>query len=218
MRWFSSDLHLGHDNIRKFCNRPFRDTDSMNARICRTFQERVGPDDELWLLGDIAMGSLESTLPLVRSLTAGRIVLVAGNHDRVHLMYGAKGDRFTSQYARVCDGMFTSVAPDLALSDGTTVKVSHFPYSLSPEEVRVRRDGVAAATDRFAEWRPIDNGSWLLCGHVHDAWRQRGRQVNVGVDAWGGAPVSEEDLVRLIAAGPTDRPPLPWQAVRPPVP
>jgi calcineurin-like phosphoesterase family protein len=35
--------------------------------------------------------------------------------------------------------------------------------------------------------------------------------INVGVDAWGGRPVSEEALCELIDAGPGDLAPLPWR-------
>ena len=57
----------------------------------------------------------------------------------------------------------------------------------------------------------MDDGAWLLCGHVHESWRQRGRMINVGVDAWGGRPVSEEALYELIDSGPADLETLPWE-------
>jgi len=34
--------------------------------------------------------------------------------------------------------------------------------------------------------------------------------INVGVDAWGGYPVPEEELAALIKAGPRDLEVLPW--------
>jgi len=49
-----------------------------------------------------------------------------------------------------------------------------------------------------------------LCGHVHDLFRQRGRQINVGVDAWGGELVSSDQLAELISRKPTDASPLRW--------
>ena len=52
------------------------------------------------------------------------------------------------------------------------------------------------------QWRPDDTGGWLLHGHIHENWRQRDRQINVGVDAWDFTPVSEEQIAALIAAGP----------------
>lgn len=61
----------------------------------------------------------------------------------------------------------------------------------------------------YLEFRPADHGGWLSHGHVYEKWRQNGRMINVGVDAWGGYPVDETNLVGLIGEG-TDRPPPPW--------
>lgn len=225
-RWFTSDVHFGHANIVRFCDRPFLmaseaygasvavpDVHHMNVAICRAINEHVGPEDELWLLGDVAMGRLDDTIPILKRLTAGRIVLVAGNHDRIHPSNGARAERFIELYGdRERSGIDEIVLTNttLTLMDGTEVQVSHFPYALSPQEARARR-GETEKSDRFAEWRPVDDGRWLLCGHVHSAWRQQGRQINVGIDAWGGVPVSETDLVALIAEGPAERERLVWQ-------
>ena len=46
-----------------------------------------------------------------------------------------------------------------------------------------------------------------LHGHVHERWRQSGRMINVGVDAWDHRPVPEDAVAALIAGGPADRPP-----------
>ena len=48
----------------------------------------------------------------------------------------------------------------------------------------------------------VVDGSWLLHGHIREKWRQSGRQINVGVDAWNFAPVSDETLSEMISAGP----------------
>ena len=86
---------------------------------------------------------------------------------------------------------------------GQRVLLSHFPYA---------GGGDSHGEDRFSAHRLADGGGWLLCGHVHQSWRQRGRMINVGVDAWGGQPVAEPELAELIAAGPLDRDVLPWPA------
>ena len=78
------------------------------------------------------------------------------------------------------------------------MEISHFPF-------RHEREG-----DKFYDWRPTSQGQWLLCGHVHEKWRQRGRQINVGVDAWGGYPASEEAIAELISQGPADRDIIAW--------
>ena len=65
----------------------------------------------------------------------------------------------------------------------------HFPY-----------EGDSHDEDRFTRWRPVDDGAWLLHGHVHTSWQVNGRQINVGVDVWDYAPVSEAALAALIEA------------------
>ena len=53
--------------------------------------------------------------------------------------------------------------------------------------------------------RPADTGEWLVDGHVHETWLQSGRQVNVGIDAWGGGRVANADeVVALMKSGPRE--------------
>ena len=60
---------------------------------------------------------------------------------------------------------------------------------------------------RFGDHRPADRGAWLLHGHVHERWAQRGRMINVGVDATAFRPISEGEIARVIRAEPEDRTP-----------
>jgi len=76
-----------------------------------------------------------------------------------------------------------------------------------------RPDVVAMAksiAERFAEWVCEDN-TLIILGNVR-RWRQRGRMINVGVDAWGGVPVPASALLSLIEAGPAERAVLDWTA------
>lgn len=208
-RWFTSDLHFGHANIIRFCDRPFEDAHHMNCGIVDGINAHAGPDDELWIVGDLAMGDLMGTLGITRRLTAGRIVLVAGNHDRCHPYYGAKHLRWVDEYhrhARIDELHLETTTVDLP--GGTTAIVNHFPFRNRPD-AHVTGDPRA---NRFARWQPDDDGSWLLCGHVHEKWRQRGRMINVGVDAWAGRPVHERELAALVAEGPADRDAIRWAA------
>ncbi|HVC14706.1 MAG TPA: hypothetical protein VND62_07580 [Acidimicrobiales bacterium] len=65
--------------------------------------------------------------------------------------------------------------------------VCHLPYQ-----------GDSGETERFGRFRPVDEGMWLLHGHVHEKWRHQDRMINVGVDVWGFVPVAEETIARLI--------------------
>lgn len=46
--------------------------------------------------------------------------------------------------------------------------------------------------------RKKDHGDWLLCGHVHGAWAQMGKQINVGVDVRNYQPISELEIISII--------------------
>ena len=54
--WLTSDFHLGHFNIIRYCNRPFADTKEMNAAILERVNASVKPDDVLYFLGGFCMG------------------------------------------------------------------------------------------------------------------------------------------------------------------
>lgn len=55
--WFTSDTHFGHENIIRFCNRPFRNAEEMNAELIRRWRETVPKDGIVFHLGDFAHGS-----------------------------------------------------------------------------------------------------------------------------------------------------------------
>ncbi len=78
--FFSSDLHLGHENIINYCNRPFADQRSMNTHILSNFNSVVGEQDQLWLLGDIAF-TKDTCEDFLCKLKCNNINIIWGNHD-----------------------------------------------------------------------------------------------------------------------------------------
>jgi calcineurin-like phosphoesterase family protein len=198
MRWFTSDQHFGHARIIELCGRPFRDVDDMNQQIIDRWNERVGHDDSVYVLGDFALGKIADTLLLAAQLN-GYKLLVPGNHDRC--WHGEKrAPRRRDWVQRYRDAGFKEVwdAPRpmpavLGINSKplTPVACSHFPYDNDPWD-RHELNGFS----------PIDHGGWLLHGHVHDLYQVKGRQINVGVDAWDFAPVSEDMLLDVIREDP----------------
>ena len=84
-----SDLHLGHQNIIKYCNRPFSTTDEMNNKILSNWKNMVKDKDEIWNLGDVAMCEMkkvENLKPIITSMP-GHKILILGNHDYTDLNY-----------------------------------------------------------------------------------------------------------------------------------
>jgi calcineurin-like phosphoesterase family protein len=193
--WFTSDLHFGHANIIKYENRPFDSVDEMNEGIIERWNSMVQPSDHVWVLGDVCMGKLRETLPLCAQLNGSK-TLIPGNHDKP---WNGHKKQSTAGYEMFI--IHTSGRSVWRTIQGHKVVMDHFPYTGESND---------HFEDRYEDWRPKDGGSWLLHGHVHGAWRQRGRQINVGVDAWGGFPVHEDEIIDLIAAGPRDLPAIGW--------
>jgi calcineurin-like phosphoesterase family protein len=179
--WFTSDWHFGHSNVLGFGpGRPFDNIAAHDAELIARHNAVVAPDDEVWVLGDVALGDLTTSLACCAAMN-GRSYLLCGNHDRPTMARGAdKAHHWAQRYRD--EGGFTEVIIEdsitIALPSGTEVLASHYPYA-----------GDATTTERFIDRRPVDQGQWLVHGHVHHRWRVRARQINVGVDAWHYRPV-----------------------------
>jgi calcineurin-like phosphoesterase family protein len=186
--WYTADLHLGHQNIIRYCDRPYRSVDQMNADLVARWNATVAPEDTVWVLGDVAMGQIAATLPLARRLH-GTKHLVAGNHDRCWAGHGARAKDSVQMYRHA--GFETIRSAHEIDLDGRRVLLHHFPY-----------EGDSHDDDRYVQWRPDDEGDWLFHGHVHTKWRQNGRMINVGVDVWDLAPVAQDTLLALVEAAP----------------
>jgi calcineurin-like phosphoesterase family protein len=47
--WFTADFHFGHNNIIRYCNRPFRSVEEMDQTILERLNASVKPNDTLYL-------------------------------------------------------------------------------------------------------------------------------------------------------------------------
>lgn len=79
MTFFISDTHFGHANIIKYSNRPFANVDEMNNTLIHNWNSVVKPEDEVWHLGDFALGG--GTAEKYLSRLNGKIHLIVGNHE-----------------------------------------------------------------------------------------------------------------------------------------
>ena len=78
--WIISDTHFGHENIIKYCNRPFSSVEEMDARMIKLWNNVVKKNDIVYHLGDFGVGNKEYISKIVSKLN-GRIFLILGNHD-----------------------------------------------------------------------------------------------------------------------------------------
>lgn len=81
MAFHISDTHFNHENIIKYCNRPFKSVEEMNEYIIEQWNRVVGVNDVVYHHGDFALGiSTHDCIDILKRLN-GQKVLICGNLD-----------------------------------------------------------------------------------------------------------------------------------------
>lgn len=79
--FYTADLHFGHENVIKHCNRPFASVEDMERVLIDNWNSVVSDDDVVYIAGDFSYRSASSMKPILKALK-GKKHLVLGNHDR----------------------------------------------------------------------------------------------------------------------------------------
>ena len=88
--YFSSDLHINHNNIIKYCNRPCTVEEHTNW-ILSIVNEPLNDDDVMYNLGDFMLGN-NVKLPALKAIISqlnGTWKFIIGNHDNIEKMRAA---------------------------------------------------------------------------------------------------------------------------------
>ena len=120
--WLWSDLHLGHENIIRYTNRPFASVEAMDAAIYANWRNVVSEEGTLVFVGDVAMRRAvsEETWRRVREGAGKRKLLVAGNHD----LTGSGSLRVAG---------FDQVSSLLCLKGDPPIVCTHLPLASLPD-------------------------------------------------------------------------------------
>ena len=165
MMFFTADTHFGHPGALGLYRRPFDGVAAMDAAMERLWNATVGPDDEVWHLGDVAVGPRPSVpVPAERvaallSRLHGRKHLVAGNNDP-QATRGWAGWHSVRDYAEIT-------------AEGTALVLCHYA---------------------LRSWNGMARGAINLHGHSHGRLARMARQFDVGVDVRGFRPVTLAEL------------------------
>ncbi len=188
MIFFTADHHFDHQNIIKYCARPFAGVNEMNEEMVRRWNSVVKPEDTVYYLGDFSMA--ERPIEHFGRQLNGEKRLIIGNHDRCH----PRKQNSALVQATYREAGFTSFDVELKLRiAGQEVLLNHFPYFAA--------EPAAGYVVKHQDLRPKDQGLWLLHGHVHEKWKVKDRMINVGVDAWDFYPVPISAIESLIHEG-----------------
>ena len=113
--YFTSDSHVNHSNIIKFCKRPFENIQEMNQELIRKWNEKVPKDGIVFHLGDFSWGGYNAWKDFREQLN-GDIILIKGNHDIKNLTPQAVG-----LFKHVTQQMFIEI-------EGRKVYLNHVPF------------------------------------------------------------------------------------------
>ena len=189
---------IGPDEFSKRCR-----TDMHDEKIIKNINAVVGKRDELYILGDISIGSanaMQHALHMLNELYVPRARrhLILGNHENFRLPEGIMMDT-----ASVFSTISTSLIEHI---DGNSVVMTHIPDSdwyggrgidFYKETVK-HRDHIIS----------VQHSENVIClhGHTHspsvvDSPAGELRDYNVGLDAWNMKPASWDDINALALYG-----------------
>lgn len=174
MVFFTSDLHFCHDKDFVWQARGFKSIDEMNAEIVRRWNERVMPDDDVYVLGDLTLGDVEEGLRLIAKLN-GYLHIIRGNHDT---------DTKASRYLELPNVVSVEFATIYKYKKAI-FWLSHYP----------------TITANYDDDKPWAQHLVCLFGHTHQEepfYNNNPYMYNVGMDAHNCTPISIEEIIENI--------------------
>jgi calcineurin-like phosphoesterase family protein len=179
--WFISDTHFYHENIIKYCNRPFKDVFEMNEVLISNWNNLVKPSDDIIIAGDfIHSGNLQLVHSIMDRLNGDKW-LCYGNHDYQNKL---ERDEVCRRFNYHCWDSMDFQVEDFELEDGfMKFHINHYPCEF---------------------WT---RGAVHLHGHVHSGPTSSSMEVckfnpmryDIGVDNNNFKPVSYEEIKVIIA-------------------
>lgn len=181
MKYFTSDLHFFDSDIIVFADRPYENPEAMNEDLIERFNARTHDASEIYILGDIFGGRL----PKDQFGSLKSVMDRLGINDRpFHLMRGNHDHLADDEYLKIGFQTIYSNFVYTGLTGGLQVMISHDPCMVQPRN------------------------TLALCGHIHTLFSENWQPlrntftVNVGVEMRDYAPISEAEILDIIAKSP----------------
>jgi calcineurin-like phosphoesterase family protein len=171
MIFFTSDPHLGHDKDFVVQARGFETVEEMNAEIIRRWNERVYPDDDVYVLGDLTLGDVEEGIRLIAKLN-GYLHIMRGNHDT---------DKKVERYLELPNVVSIQYA-DVLKYGKAVFWMGHYP----------------TITANYDDDKPWAKHVVCLFGHTHQEqpfYNNNPYMYNVGMDAHNCTPITIDEII-----------------------
>lgn len=80
MKYYIADTHFCDERVMRLAKRPFSSVAEMNDAMTMLWNQKVSPQDEVYIIGDFALDD-ESAVAMLERLN-GTKHLIVGNHDK----------------------------------------------------------------------------------------------------------------------------------------
>lgn len=168
MIWLTADPHLAHNNIIKYCNRPFENIKQHDETLIANWNAVVQPKDDVYLLGDTGFAS-PVFLEMIYKKLNGKIYLIRGNHDK-----SVDREPLKSRFEWIKD---VHMLKTQHKGEKIEIFLSHYSHQ---------------------SWPKSHHGVPHAFGHSHGKVRGIGRSIDVGVDCWNYFPISIQQFLDAI--------------------
>lgn len=165
--FLTSDSHLGHFNICKYCHRPFQSRSEMDQTLIKNWNAVVPEDGIVVHCGDFMLPHNEDIKEYNKYLNQlhGRVLLLRGNHDLASLDW-------------VSDKLIAVRDQAMIVVDGVKIFAQHYPCAAFNGDYHV-----------YGHIHTLADGScYGIDGDVTKVMRKN--TYDVGVDQNGYTPVS----------------------------
>ena len=188
MRFFTSDLHIYHlKAATEFRSHAFSSVEDMNKKIIDNINSVVGEDDKLYILGDVFFQPkkmMQQNIELFKSIKCKNLRCAIGNHDSIANLIAVG---FSPEH--IFESRIINV-------QGIDFVLGHLPYVnyMNPRDIEDRAWlSFPAMNVNPKTGKPFKR----LSGHVHESWKLKQHNLNVGVDVWDFKPVGENELMKF---------------------
>lgn len=173
--FYTSDYHFFHDvSFKRSRHTYFDSIETVNKEIIYRHNQKVKPDDHIFILGDILVcdeAELEDRLSETVGQLKGHLHLIVGNHDYKYL----DNESFTKHFETIDEAK-------LLKDQGKWVQLFHYP---------------------ILRWYRKNKGAYHIYGHLHDeqkgkevAWlRQEDYALNACVEVNNFEPCTFQELI-----------------------
>ena len=180
--FFTSDQHFGHARMIKFCNRPFKDVEEMDAEMVRRWNAVVETGDTVYHLGDFTLEGYQFAKKMFKQLNGEiHILALTWHHDRRWLP-----KNWMTSPPMTKDGTFIRKLPPIEV-----IEVSRHGGAVPMGERPLK---ITLGHYPMLAWEASYHGAWHLFAHTHGQYQGEGFSLDVGVDSWSFAPVSLDEV------------------------